>query len=100
MTEDVNDTQSDQLNAGDQVQLVSVPDWLIHDLPDDERCEILSCVGKVTVITEIDGYGYYWLGFSGICESSETEDGIHAIRGGPSFCVPRECLNLIQGVKQ
>jgi hypothetical protein len=81
---------SDQIQAGDQVRLLAIPDWLIHDLPDDEKIGILACVGKKVAITEIDSYGYFWIGLDSIPESS---DGKHYI--GQTFCVPRECLELV-----
>ena len=79
-----------QLKVGDQVRLKSVPDWLVHDLPDSEKHEIRAFIGKKTVITEIDSHGYFWIGFG---EMHEVSDSAHY--SGHTFCVPRECLDLV-----
>ena len=76
-----------QLKVGDQVKLISIPQWLVHDLPADEQREILACVGKTAVISEIDSRGYFWIGFGTTHESNDD-----AFYSGHSFCIPRECL--------
>lgn len=83
-----------QLKLGDPARLISVPDWLVHDLPLDERSEILACIGKTTVITEIDSHGYFWIGFG---DTNESTDG--AQYSGHSFCVTRECLEPVRDSK-
>lgn len=80
---------SGQISVGDQVKLNAIPDWLVHDLPDDEKREILGFVGKVAVITDIDNYGYFWIGFGEM-----HEDANSAYYSGHTFCVPREYLEL------
>jgi phosphoribosylglycinamide formyltransferase-1 len=55
------------IKAGDTVQLLGLPDWLIHDLPVEEQEEMKSFVGGITKITEIDTYGYFWVSFPGHC---------------------------------
>lgn len=78
---------SQNFHVGDRVRLIGVPEWLVHDLPNDERLEIAGCVGKVAVIEKIDEAGYYWLGFGSVMENSDA-----AYFTGHSFCVPGECL--------
>lgn len=73
--------------VGDRVKVISVPDWLIHDLPENEKQEILACLGKTAVIEDIDKYGYYWVGFG-----STREEGEASYYNGHFFCVPRGCL--------
>ncbi|MDQ1833140.1 hypothetical protein [Massilia scottii] len=80
---------SKEINVGDSVRLLGVPDWLIHDLPESEQVEILSFVGQVTVVTEIDAYGYFWVGFG-----ETLFEGSVAHYSGHSFCVSREWLTL------
>ena len=80
-----------EIKIGQRVRLTAVPDWLIHDLPDEEKREILSYIGKDTVVTEIDGQGYFWIGFG---ETHEAVDS--ANYSGHSFCVPAECLELAE----
>jgi hypothetical protein len=79
-----------QLKVGDCVRLVSVPDWVVHDLPATERQEILSFVGKETVVTEIDSYGYFWVGFGSTVDCDDSSR-----YSGHSFCVTRESLEQI-----
>jgi hypothetical protein len=76
--------------AGDRVRLIAVPDWLLKDLPKDEQCEIRSYVGSTTTVTEVDAHGYFWVGFG-----NTVEDHDDARYGGHSFCVPRDCLELV-----
>ncbi len=80
-----------EINIGHRVRLRAVPEWLIHDLPEDERREILSYIGKTAMVTEIDGAGYFWIGFGDTQEESDR-----ANYRGHSFCVPRECLELAE----
>lgn len=77
-----------KISVGDCVKLISLPDWLVHDLPDDEKIELRACIGRLTTVEDIDAYGYYWVGFG-----STIEDGDTAYYSGHSFCVPPECLH-------
>jgi hypothetical protein len=78
-----------KIQVGDKVKLIGLPGWLLHDLPASEQQELRECVGKTTVVTEIDAYGYYWLGFG------TTVEGEHgAFYNGHSFGVPREFIEL------
>ncbi|SMC16257.1 hypothetical protein SAMN02745857_00142 [Andreprevotia lacus DSM 23236] len=73
--------------VGERVQLLKVPQWLVHDLPSDEQEEIASFVGKWTVVTDIDDFGYYWVAFS----ATRAEGDVGGC-SGHSFCVPVGCL--------
>lgn len=75
------------LHIGDEVILLNVPAWLLKDLPEGEQKEILSFIGKVAQITEVDQYGYYWVGFGGTFTSDKE-----AIYSGHSFAVTADCL--------
>ncbi|MDR0672419.1 MAG: hypothetical protein LBF93_01890 [Zoogloeaceae bacterium] len=77
------------IQVGDTAQLLELPDWLIHDLLEDEQAETRSFVGQCAVIEGINAYGYFWISF-GITE----EDGDGARYGGHSFGVPGTCLRL------
>jgi hypothetical protein len=77
------------VRAGDQVRLLELPEWLLHDLPESEKVEMRAFVGKTTVVTEVDAYGYCWIGF-GVTEDS----GDLSQYCGHSFCVPQACLDL------
>jgi hypothetical protein len=78
---------SDQINIGDHVKLIGVPAWLLNDLPIDEQQEIVSFIGRETIVTDIDKFGYYWVGFG-----ATTEVGDSASYSGHSFCVTPEYL--------
>ncbi|MCL2022417.1 MAG: hypothetical protein FWG81_10230 [Betaproteobacteria bacterium] len=75
------------IEVGDKVKLIGIPDWLIHDLPPDEQSEILACIGSVFTIERVDDYGYFWVGFG-----YTTEDKENAYYTGHSFCVTKEYL--------
>jgi hypothetical protein len=78
------------IQAGDHVKLLGLPDWMTHDLPLDEQKEMRSFVGQSTQVEKIDAYGYYWLGFG----LSANVDGT-TYYNGHSFGVPREFLELL-----
>lgn len=78
------------IKIGDEVKLLGVPDWLIHDLPEEEKREIISYIGKTTTVTDIDKYGYFWLGFG---DTKGDEDA--AYYSGHSFCVTIDCLVIL-----
>jgi hypothetical protein len=80
---------SHAIKVGDRVILTGVPGWLVHDLPEEEKEEILTCLGKAAIITEIDKFGYYWLGFGNTVEDEDV-----AFYSGHSFCVPGEYLKI------
>jgi hypothetical protein len=77
------------IRAGDRVRLLSMPDWLTADLPVLEQLEMRSLIGQTAVVSEVDAYGYFWLGFGGISEASDV-----AHYSGHSFGVPRESIEL------
>ena len=43
-----------EIQAGDRVRLLGLPDWLVHDLPQDEQTELRAFVGQITEVTDID----------------------------------------------
>ena len=77
------------LKPGDSVRLLGLPSWLLHDLPKDEQNELMSYVGKVMQVQEIDSYGYIWVGLGSISEHSD-----HSSYSGHSFGVPAEFVEL------
>ncbi|MFC4161511.1 hypothetical protein [Chitinimonas lacunae] len=79
---------NNDIQIGDRVTLLGLPDWLLHDLPKSEQLELRGFIGHTTVVVDIDLCGYFWLGFA---ESRETADSLRY--SGPSFCVPRESIS-------
>lgn len=78
---------SDETLIGKPVRLISLPDWLTHDLPVSEQLEMRACIGRVAIVQKVDSYGYLWIGFG---TTTEHDDG--ASYSGHSFGVPRECI--------
>lgn len=56
-----NDSEGNVLKEGDNVKILHIPDWLIHDLEEDAQKAIKSCKGQIMTIYEVDDYGYMWV---------------------------------------
>lgn len=80
----------EDIQPGDLVRVTSIPDWLIHDLPEQERNLIIQCIGKETLLLQIDEYGYYWLGFGKSHENADSEQ-----YEGHAFCVTRHDIEKV-----
>jgi hypothetical protein len=78
-----------ELKVGDRVMFLKVPEWLLKDLPTEEQNEIRSLVGQTTEITEVDEFGYFWVGFG-----FQANDGDESTYAGHSFAVTADCLKL------
>lgn len=79
----------DNIHVGDRVRLIGLPDWLIHDLPEEEQIEMKEFIGQCATVNKIDAYGYIWIGFSHTVEVGET-----AYCSGHEFGVPKDFLSL------
>ena len=55
------DSEGNALKEGDKVNILQVPDWLIHDLDEESQEVIKGCEGQLMTIYEIDDYGYMWV---------------------------------------
>jgi hypothetical protein len=75
------------LKVGDRVIFLRAPDWLLKDLPTEEQAEIRSFVGQAAEITEIDKFGYCWIGFG-----SQVDEGEESNYSGHTFAVTPDCL--------
>jgi hypothetical protein len=80
---------SHSFKSGDSVRLLGLPEWLLHDLPKDEQAELLSYIGTVMQVQDIDSHGYVWVG-----QGSTSEHVDHSSYSGHSFGVPPEFLGL------
>lgn len=78
-----------QLKVGDRVVFLKAPDWLLKDLPLEEQDQIRSFVGMAAEITEVDKYGYVWIGFG-----SQVNVGEESTYAGHSFAVTADCLKI------
>ena len=48
--------------AGMRVRIPRLPDWLIHDLPEQEVAQLRNFEGRSLPVLGIDAYGYLWFG--------------------------------------
>jgi hypothetical protein len=78
---------AESYKVGDKVRLIGLPDWLLHDLPQDEQSDLLAFVGRKAAVLDIDKFGYVWLGFG-----TTSASGADANYSGHSFCVPPEFI--------
>jgi hypothetical protein len=81
----------DEFVVGDVVKLLSVPDWLVADLPEAERAAILARVGTEMVVSDIDPSGGIWLGFG-----QTTFDDEDAVYSGQTFIIEASRIELVK----
>lgn len=55
------DTNGCPVEVGTTVQLLSLSGQWLDDLPAEERSDVLSMVGEVFIIKEIDEHGHPWV---------------------------------------
>jgi hypothetical protein len=73
--------------VGDEVVFIEAPEWLLRDLPYDEQQEILAFVGQTAKVTDIDQFGYFWIGFG-----SQVDCGEESSYSGHALAVTADCL--------
>lgn len=49
------------VEVGTKVRLLSLSGQWLNDLPNEERNDVMSMVGEIFVIEEIDEYGHPWV---------------------------------------
>jgi hypothetical protein len=47
---------------GALVHILTIPDWLTHDLPEEDVLRLKACEGRAMRVLELDSYGYVWFG--------------------------------------
>lgn len=62
MRESYVDSQGCQIEIGAEAKILTIPEWLTHDLPSEEVAELNAVVGKIMKVLEVDEYGYVWFG--------------------------------------
>lgn len=72
MPKDIN---GQAVALGDKVRVLSLAGQWFDDLPEDEKSDVLSMIGEVFEIEEIDQYGHPW-----VCKSwpNEAEGKCHS----------------------
>lgn len=48
------------LRPGMRVRILTIPDWLTHDLPQPDAARLLEVKGTVMTIAKFDKFGYVW----------------------------------------
>jgi hypothetical protein len=47
---------------GSLVRILTIPDWLIHDLPEEDVLRFKAREGRAMRVLELDSGGYVWFG--------------------------------------
>jgi hypothetical protein len=81
-----------EIMAGALVRLLGLPEWLIHNLPECEKEEMMAFVGRTAIVTEIDSHGYYWIGFGSTADADDQSSRY----SGHSFGVPRNFIEVVR----
>ena len=55
------DINGSPVAVGSSVRLISLSGQWLEDLPNEERSDVMSMVGEIFVVEEIDEYGYPWV---------------------------------------
>jgi hypothetical protein len=56
------DRNGQPVHVGTRVRIVKLSESLLGSLPEDEVAEVLSMIGEVFEVTEIDEHGSPWVG--------------------------------------
>jgi hypothetical protein len=56
------DAYGQTIAVGDDARILSIPQWLTHDLPEEEVSSLKKQEGTIMRILEIDAHGYVWFG--------------------------------------
>jgi hypothetical protein len=56
------DARGVALKSGLPVRILTIPEWLTHDLPPEEVVRLKAIEGTVMAILELDAYGMVWFG--------------------------------------
>ena len=56
------DAQGQLIAVGDDARILSIPQWLTHDLPEEEVASLKTREGTIMRVLEIDARGYVWFG--------------------------------------
>ena len=66
------DRNGNSVSVGDRVRLLSLSGRWLDELPADERDDVLSMIGEIYEIEEIDEYGHPWIRKSWANEDAGT----------------------------
>jgi hypothetical protein len=64
--EDVNvaclHASGQRIAVGDEVRILCIPQWLTHELPEEDVARLKTREGKIMRVLELDAHGYIWFG--------------------------------------
>jgi len=60
-TRSPKDRNGDVVIVGTRVRLLSLSGQWLHDLPAEEKVDVLSMIGEIFEVEEIDEYGQPWI---------------------------------------
>ena len=49
------------MRVGDRVRVLGIPDWLVHNLPEEDVENLRAQIGQIHQILELQPGGYVWL---------------------------------------
>lgn len=58
----ITDSKGNVIHLGWMVRVITIPEWLTHDLPHDEVIRLKATRGSIMRVIEIDKFGFIWLG--------------------------------------
>ena len=63
------DANGASVAIGDRVEILTIPHWLVHDLPLEDQTHLKTYERNIVSIAEIDRFGYLWFSSpaSGFC---------------------------------
>jgi hypothetical protein len=56
------DSRGRRIDVGSDARILTIPEWLTHDLPTDEIERLKAAEGTIMRVLEIDAHGYIWFG--------------------------------------
>ncbi|MFA7585629.1 MAG: hypothetical protein WCY11_05445 [Novosphingobium sp.] len=56
------DSRGRLIKVGVEAKILTIPEWLTHDLPSEEVVELKTADGQLMKVLEVDEYGYVWFG--------------------------------------
>lgn len=83
------DINGSPVTVGSTVRLLSLSGQWLEDLPAEERSDVMSMVGEIFVVEEIDEYGHPWVRKSWL---NEVEGECHS----HSVALERHELEVVQ----
>ena len=59
---DCVDACGQRIMVGSEARILSIPQWLTKDLPDEDVARLKAQEGRIMRVLEVDAHGYVWFG--------------------------------------